>query len=98
LWCTFGAVKPTSSLTLLVPNWWMAQMFLCVLYASIQSKKNIYILELNCPFLHKAKIVTINDIAITYFEFCSETSLYAISLVGVGLCLVSSGTRKEKKL
>jgi len=37
-----------SSLTLPVPNWWTAQLFLGILYASIQMKNKIYVMELKC--------------------------------------------------
>jgi len=80
-----------------VPKWWTAQIFLGVLYALVESKK-IYIFKFKCPLLYDAEIVTINDIAIKYFKFHSESSLCANSLVTVGLCLVNGGTRKVRKL
>jgi len=97
-WCDKANFYPATSITLLVPKWWTAQMFLGVLYASIESKKKIYIFEFKCPSLYNAEIVMINNIAIKYFKFRSESSLCANSLVTVGLCLVHGGSRKVRKL
>ncbi len=93
-WWDKADFYPSSSLTLPVPKWWTAQMFLDVLFALIESKKKIYIFEFKCPLFNDAKIVTINNITKKYFKCCSESSLCANSLVTVGLCLVHGGTRK----
>jgi len=93
-WCNKANKRPAILLTLPLPNWWTSQIFLGVLYSSVVAKLKIYILELKCPWLQGAEIITINDIATKYFQFCSESSLLAIASVMVGRHLVTGGTRK----
>jgi len=84
--------------TVPVPHWWTSQMFLGVVYSSILSNRKICVLELQCPWSNGVEIITINDLAVKYFMVCTEKSLRAISLVTVGLHLVSGGTRIQKTL